>query len=151
MADPIRTFTETQSVSRTIYDLFIGTDEGDWSKVASCFATKVLFDMSSLTGEEPQTIDSTQIVRAWESGLQHLEAVHHQVGNLRVDLGDGEATASCYGIAYHYLPNPTGQNTRVFVGSYDFHLSKPDDRWEIDRFRFNLKFIDGNPDLEESG
>lgn len=37
------------------------------------------------------------------------------------------------------------------MGSYDFHLSKADDRWEIDRFRFNLKFIDGNPDLEGSG
>jgi hypothetical protein len=151
MTDPINSLTETQSVIKTIHDLFTGTDEGDWSKVAACFSGRVLFDMSSMTGEDPQTIDSSEIVGAWESGLQHLEAVHHQIGNLQVDLGEAEANASCYGIAYHYLPNPTGQNTRVFVGSYDFHLSKADDGRGIDSFRFNLKFIDGNADLEGSG
>lgn len=99
MVDPINSFTETQAVIKTINDLFIGTDDGAWSKVSACFSGRVLFDMSSMTGEEPQTIDSREIVGAWESGLQHLEVVHHQIGNLQVDLGEGEANASCYGIA----------------------------------------------------
>ena len=45
------------------------------------------------------------------------------------------------------LPN---QNTRTFVGSYDFHLIKNDERWQIDKFKFNLKYIDGNLKLEAS-
>jgi SnoaL-like domain len=69
-----------------------------------------------------------------------------------VTVQDGdEAQAFCYGIAFHYLPNPTVKNTRVFVGSYDFHLRREDERWRIDQFKFNLKFIDGNLDLEKSG
>jgi hypothetical protein len=59
-----------------------------------------------------------------------------------------EAELFCYGIALHYLPNPTNRNTRTFVGSYDFHLLRTHGAWKIDRFKFNLKFIDGNKDLE---
>lgn len=42
------------------------------------------------------------------------------------------------------------QNTRTFVGSYNFHLTKAGGSWRIDRFKFNLKFIDGNLNLEAS-
>jgi hypothetical protein len=48
------------------------------------------------------------------------------------------------------LPNKTNQNTRIFVGSYDFHLIKADENWQIDRFKFNLKYMDGNLKLEAS-
>ncbi len=41
-------------------------------------------------------------------------------------------------------------HTRVFVGSYDFGLRRQDGRWRIDRFRFNLKYLDGNLELEKS-
>ena len=68
------------------------------------------------------------------------------------DVYDGdEARAFCYGIAFHYLPNETGRNTRVFVESYDFHLRREGERGRIDQFKFKLKFIDGNLDLEKSG
>jgi hypothetical protein len=34
------------------------------------------------------------------------------------------------------------------VGSYDLHLVKDDGGWKIDEFKFNLKFMEGNRDLE---
>jgi len=74
----------------------------------------------------------------------------HQAGNFRVTVHDDTADAFCYGMASHYLPNPSGRNTRVFVGSYDFGLRRQDARWRIDRFRFNLKYVDGNLELEKS-
>ncbi len=85
-----------------------------------------------------------------EKGLKALAAVRHQAGNYQVSIKGDEADMFCYGIAYHYLPNPTGQNTRIFVGSYNLHLVRSDAGWKIDRFKFNLKFIDGNKDLESS-
>ena len=60
-----------------------------------------------------------------------------------------EANAFCYGIAYHYRRTKSGRNTRVFVGSYDFHLVLVHTEWKINRFRFNAKFIDGNLELEK--
>ncbi|HLN57903.1 MAG TPA: hypothetical protein VK416_05040 [Thermoanaerobaculia bacterium] len=58
------------------------------------------------------------------------------------------ATPFCYGIASHYLSHRSGRNTRTFVGSYDFSLVRIEGRWRISAFKFNLKYIDGNKDLE---
>jgi hypothetical protein len=105
-------------------------------------------DMTSLAGGQPRQMSSEQVAAGWEEGLRSIEAIHHQVGNYRVNVQGDQATAFCYGIASHYRKNPSGRNTRVIVGSYDFHLRLVRDQWRIDRFRFNLKYIDGNPELE---
>jgi hypothetical protein len=109
----------------------------------------VRVDVKSLTGAEPTTLGSEEIISGWEQGLRPIRAVHHQTGNFRVRVSGDEADAFCYGIASHYLPNASGRNTRVFVGSYDFHLRRENGRWRIDLFRFNLKYIDGNLELEK--
>src|SRR5215207_6068649 len=139
MSDDANTLADKAKVIDAINDLFIATDDRDWPKVLDCLAPEVLFDMSSLTGQEPLSLSSREIVNAWEEGLRPVKTVHHQAGNYRVTVDGDEALAFCYGIAFHHLPNPTGRNTRVFVGSYDFHLRREGGRWRIDLFRFNLK------------
>ncbi len=134
----------------TIIRLFISTDNRDWPAVKALFAPKVLFDMTSLTGGQPATVAPQEIVYGWDKGLKPLKYVHHQAGNFLVDVGSNEASAFCYGIALHYLPNRTNKNTRTFIGSYNIHLAKLGECWKIDQFKFNLKFIDGNLDLETS-
>jgi hypothetical protein len=148
MADSIEKLLKKDRVIGVINDLFVATDNRDWAKVRACFTDKVLFDMTSLAGGSPATMTPRQITDAWDQGLKPLKAIHHQAGNFSVDIRGKEADAHCYGIAYHYLPNPTNRNTRVFVGSYDFHLTETGGTWRIDQFKFNLKFIDGNPELE---
>jgi hypothetical protein len=140
---------EKDRIVETINQLFIGTDQKDWQKVKGLFAPVVHFDMTSLAGGAPVTMTPQQIVDAWDKGLKPLKAVHHQAGNYIVTVSGSEADAFCYGIASHYLPTKSGRNTRTFVGSYDFHLVKKDGVWWIDRFKFNLKYLDGNPDLEK--
>jgi hypothetical protein len=127
--------------------LFICTDNRDWQCVKGVFAPEVLFDMTSLSGGHPSKVTPQQIVDGWDQGLKNLKAIHHQAGNYQVALKGNEADLFCYGIAFHYLPNPSSQNTRTFVGSYDFHLIKTDTGWKIDRFKFNLQYIEGNKDL----
>ncbi len=60
-----------------------------------------------------------------------------------------EADAFCYGIALHYRPNPSGRNTRTFVGTYDLGLRRDGERWRISRFRFGAKWVEGNLELEK--
>ena len=91
---------------------------------------------------------SQDIVNAWDKGLKALKAIHHQAGNYVVTISGNEADVFCYGIATHYLPNRTNHNVRTFVGGYDFHLLKVNKVWHINKFKYNLKYIDGNPDLE---
>ena len=149
MDDQIRSLIEREAVIGTVTDLFVATDERDWAGLRQCLAPQVRFDMSSLSGEAPARLAADQIIDAWDAGLRPLQAVHHQAGNYRIEVTGSEAEARCYGIAYHYLPNPAG-STRVFVGSYEFHLLKIDGAWRIDGFKFNLKFIDGNLELEKA-
>jgi hypothetical protein len=148
MKDDLRTLVEREQVEAVILQLFMATDAREWERVKACLAPAVTFDMTSLAGGSPATLGPAEIAAAWETGLRPIEAVHHQVGNLSVEVSGLEATASCYGIAYHYRRTRSGRNTRVFVGSYDFHLVRDESRWTIDLFRFNLKFVDGNRELE---
>lgn len=147
--DRLRRLLEQDAVITTINRLFRSTDELDWPQAETCFAPRVLLDMTSVTGEELETTTPAAIVETWRESLGHLQAIHHQTGNLDVDVNGNEADASCYGIAYHFLPHDTGRSTRTFVGTYDIHLRKHRGSWRIDKFRYNLKFRDGNLDLEE--
>ncbi|MHB8482250.1 MAG: nuclear transport factor 2 family protein [Nitrospiria bacterium] len=150
MANELEMMIDQTRIIETINQLFIGTDNRDWTLVKSCFAPKVLFDMSSLRAGDPKQITPDEIVAAWDTGLKPLKAIHHQAGNYIVHVSGMKADAFCYGIASHYLPNKTNVNTRTFVGSYDFELLKDTGRWRIAKFKFNLKYIDGNPNLEIS-
>jgi hypothetical protein len=143
-----RMLVEKDKIIAVINRLFISTDNRDWAKVKQCFSSEVLFDMTSVAGGEPATLTSQQIVDAWDKGLKALKSIHHQAGNYMVNINQDQADAFCYGIASHYLPNKTNRNTRIFVGSYNFHLIKEGQIWRIDQFKFNLKYIDGNPNLE---
>jgi hypothetical protein len=129
--------------------LFIATDEREWSTVKACFAPTVHFDMTSLAGGEPVILTPDAIAQAWEQGLASLEAVHHQAGNYRVHVDGDEAHAFCYGIALHFRRTRSGRNTRTFVGTYDCRLRIIGGEWRITSFRFNLKFLDGNIELEK--
>ena len=150
MMPTYRNLLEKDEVKEVVNQLFISTDNRDWDTVSRLFAPEVLFDMTSMVGGEPLTLKPTEIVAAWDKGLKPLKAIHHQAGNYIVNVDQKEAEVFCYGIASHYLPNKTNQNTRIFVGSYDFHLIKKGEDWQIDKFKFNLKYIDGNPELEAS-
>lgn len=143
----VESLAERQSVIEAIDDLFVSTDRRDWDAVKRRLAPFVLFDMTSLVGGEPARLTAEQIAGSWELGLRPIEAIHHQTGNYRVALSGDEADAFCYGTAYHYRRTKSGRNTRVFVGSYDFHLVRQD-TWRIDRFKFTAKFVDGNLQLE---
>jgi hypothetical protein len=143
----VQSLSDQTDVIKTINTLFVETDNRNWGAVKAVFADTVLFDMTSMVGGEPSRLSSQNIVDAWDEGLKPLQAIHHQAGNYIVTINGSQAEAFCYGIASHYLPNAMNQNTRTFVGSYNFHLTKQGQSWAIDRFKFNLKYIDGNKEL----
>lgn len=151
MEDTLAALVDRNDVVDTIVQLFLATDRRDWPTVESCFAERVTFDMTSLAGGEPVVLTPSQIASAWDQGLAPIEHVHHQAGNFQVEVNGDEAEASCYGIAFHYRRVASGNNTRTFVGSYDFELRRRDDGWRIGLFRFNARYVEGNLALESDG
>ena len=144
----VRDLIERDRIADVVNTLSAATDARDWPRVRDCFAPEVVFDMTSLAGGSPARVSPDDIVAGWKKGLEPIEAAHHQFGNLSIRCDAADASASCYGIAYHYRRTSSGRNTRVFVGSYDFHFQRREGEWKIDRFRFNAKFVDGNLQLE---
>jgi hypothetical protein len=144
----VESLLEQHRIAEVVNALFVATDARDWKRVRDCFAPRVSFDMTSLAGGAVQELSPEEIAAGWETGLAPIDAVHHQVGNLSIRCEGTDGNVSCYGIAYHYRATRSGRNTRVFVGSYDFHLVRQAGSWRIDVFRLHLKFIDGNRELE---
>ncbi len=54
--------TEKERAIETVTRLFINTDNRDWPKVKALFASKVLFDMTSLAGGQPAIVTPQEIV-----------------------------------------------------------------------------------------
>jgi hypothetical protein len=57
----------------------------------------------------------------------------------------------CYGIAFHYRAAiAAASKSRTFVGTYELDLLAHAQRWLISKLKLNLKFIDGNRELEKA-
>ena len=144
----LQALRDRESVTELVNSLFVAVDNRDWAAARACFAERVHFDMTSLGEPAPAELTPEQITSGWQSGLAPIEAVHHQSGNFRVRVAGDEAECFCYGIAYHYRRVRSGNNTRLFAGSYEYRLVRADETWRITHFKFNLKFIEGNLQLE---
>jgi hypothetical protein len=148
--DSLDYLIDQNKVKFTINTLFTETDNRNWDVVKECFDHQVLVDFTSMGAEKEEQLSPEQITRNWEQGLKDLDAIHHQAGNYKILIKGDSAEVFCYGIATHYKENKSGKNTRTFVGSYEFKLRHQLESWKIDMMKFNLKFMDGNLQLDKA-
>lgn len=147
MNDQLQQLLDERDAGRVVIDLFTATDRRDWAAVEACLASRLTLDMTSLAGGEPVETTGAAVAAMWKEGLAPIDHVHHQVGNLVVTIRGDEAHVTCYGIALHHRKIASPRRTRVFVGSYRMRLARLDGRWRIDRFTFDLAFLEGNLEL----
>lgn len=137
-----------QKIINTVTAIFNGSDERNWSKVENSFAGEVTLDYTSMAGGTPSKMSPQQITTAWKTILPGFQSTHHQIGNFIVNMDGRAATVHHRGLALHYLPNTSGNNVWVVVGTYDFTLTKDDaDNWKVTGMKFNLQEQEGNLDL----
>lgn len=140
--------TEREQIVEVLNRLYYYTDHLMWDALqAEVFTRDVHVDLTSLGDPEPKTITAAALCQMWDGGLKDLDAVHHQAGTYIIDIEGNAAKAKAYAIATHYKKDTVGENTRTFVGSYDFELKKLADGWRIRAFKFNLKYMSGNLEL----
>ena len=137
------------AVEDAVVRMFVATDERDWATLHDCFSTPFTLDMTSMVGGEPAVLTPQQVASAWSEGFKLLDAVHHQIGNLRTTLDGDSALVRCHGVALHHRKAAQGLKSRLFVGTYELRLSEANGTWRIKHLVFKLKFIDGNLKLEE--
>lgn len=132
-----------------VTQLFVSTDQRDWSTVEKCFTSSVLLDYSSMTGAPSTTLSPYELISNWKGILPGFESTHHQIGNFLISQEGSAAEVFCYGTASHFLNDDAGSIWTV-VGSYNFRLtSLPDGTWQISEMKFNFKYQTGNTSLAE--
>lgn len=137
---------QMEQIQNVVTDLFVATDENNWVAVEKCFAEKVVLDYSSMSGQPAATLTPKDITTAWKGVLPGFTSTHHQIGNLRSTVDANKAKVFCYGTATHFLEDEGG-NVWTVVGTYDFHLQKQAEQWQINRMTFHFKYQDGNAQL----
>ena len=136
-----------EEIIEVVNKLFIYTDYQQWDQLMDeVFAELVHLDMSSLGGEVSNTT-ARAICESWKEGFKGLDAINHLGGNYIVTIRGKEADVFAYATATHYKKDAKNGHTREFVGSYDLHLTHSDIGWRIDTFKYNLKYINGNIEL----
>lgn len=138
---------KSKQVQETISRFFISVDNRNWDEVKMLFADTVLLDYTSMVGGEPANLSSQQIIESWKGLLPGFDCTHHQLGNFVINADLEIANVFCYGTAYHYLKNDSGNNVWTVVGSYNFEIILDASDWKISKMKFNLKYIDGNTAL----
>lgn len=138
-------------VEDTVIRMFVATDERNWPLVQLCFTDPFTLDMTSVAGGTPALASPRQATQTWAEAFRTLDHVHHQVGNFQAQVEGTRASVRCYGIAFHYREAVAAAGkSRTFVGTYEFELRMQAAEWRIGMLRFNLKFIDGNRELEKA-
>ena len=135
----IKRLVDRQAVTDTVIQLFVEVDRKDWPVVAMLLAGSVKIDMSTVGGPKEE-MTGKAIADLWAQGLDPVKAVHHQLGNILVDVEGDEATVFCYGTTTHYRPD-TDKPMTTLAGSYDLHLVRHGGRWRVDVFTYHSKFV----------
>ncbi len=144
-------FTTREQIMETVNRLFNYTDQQNWAALKQeVFAPEIIVDMVSLGMPEVKKMTADELCASWEQGFSGLDAVFHLAGNHTVDLdqAQSEADVFCYSSATHFKKSATNGNTRTFNGTYNLHLLKTAEGWRIDRFKYNLKYMEGNLELK---
>ena len=141
-------YLHQQELSQLANKLFMFTDAQQWQKLLDeVFVEEIWFDMSSIGAGEPKNIKAKELCEMWRQGFVGLDAVHHQAGHYIIEVNQINALIFGYAVAFHYKKSALNGKTRSFVGSYDLAAIRTDRGWRLSSFKYNLKFIDGNPDL----
>lgn len=134
-------------IRNKVVSLFVHTDQREWKALKDVFANKVLLDYSSFTQNPAAELTPDQIITAWSGFLPGFSSTQHHISNMLVERSGSTAKVFCYGSASHCLPNDSGNNVWLVVGTYDFELIESTSGWKISAMTFNFKYQDGNTDL----
>ncbi|TKG89599.1 nuclear transport factor 2 family protein [Puteibacter caeruleilacunae] len=140
---------QMDKINQTVSQLFVASDNREWTKVEHIFADQVELDYSSMNGNPAVVLSPKQITDSWKNILPGFTSTHHQLGNFITQVNGNTAEVFCYGTATHYLEHEAG-NIWTVVGSYNLELKEVDGAWRVSKMKLNFKYQDGNTQLPQA-
>ena len=129
--------TEHADIIEFVDSIFDTVDAKDWAAAERLFDPTVNVDFTSLSGGEPATITTVQLVDGWRQGLHPRKKSFHLVGHHRVRVDRDTATVAVKGYAYNVLDADLGGGMWEVWGAYDIPLRRDGAGWKATGITFN--------------
>ena len=143
------TVADKQEITELANKLFMYTDARQWDKLLKeVLIEEIWFDMASMGAGPAQRLSATEICDMWRQGFTDLDGVHHQAGHYLIEPRGADVEIFAYAVATHYKKSAKNGNTRSFTGSYEMKAIKESRGWRLSKFKYNLKFSEGNLTME---
>lgn len=137
--------TDYQDICNVVARYFRSVDELDWSATRYLMSNPFHLDYSSYSGQQAEQMDPDDVLAAWQEVLPGFDHLHHQIGNMEVQIEGDKARVLCHGTAIHAID----EQSASIVGQYQKRLSRIGRRWIITASRFSYKLTIGEPGLAE--
>jgi hypothetical protein len=137
---------DDQALRRLSDELFITTDQKDWSRARALFADgEIDVDMSSLVGGQPVRLTADTLLAGFKAGLHTGKVSHHMATNYRITVDGYRAEVWAHGYAWNYVASmPAGENVWETWGNYRLTARRERTGWKLDGFRYYSKLTRGN-------
>ena len=119
-----------------------------WKELRGLFADEVETDYTSLFGGSAQTQSADELVlKGWQTLLSPLDATHHLLGPIDVEVKRKTATAECHVQAYHLASQARSGPDWTLGGHYIFTLHRNYGGWKIEKLVLQTFYQTGNRQL----
>jgi hypothetical protein len=139
---------DRQDISDLLIRYAMALDARDWSLLRTCFTRSAVAEYGTL-GLTCEGVDA--IIETCRRELGGLDSSQHLVGNFVVEVNGGEACATSYLHAQHYLVSATGDNTFVVAGTYRDRIARTPEGWRIVHRKLEPSWTSGNAGLVSEG
>lgn len=118
-------------------------DRKDWAKARGFFADQIRVDFTSLSGGEPATIKSDDLINGWTSNLGSRKTSFHLRGNHLVEVEGDRGTIYSHAYAWNRLEGQGDPLWEVW-GHYTYDLIRTPAGWKVTSFTFVKTHERGN-------
>ncbi len=142
MQDDVAALLDKQAIQELLTSYAAAIDARDWSRLERCFVA----DGSARYGAPGSLQEGFPAIGALARGvLEKLDASHHLIGNVAVELDGDEARCRCLFQAQHVRRGAEGGPHYLLGGEYHDMLRRTADGWRIQQREIHVIWQDGNP------
>lgn len=142
MQDRVAELLDKQEIHELVTGYGAALDDRDWKRLAECFVA----DGSARYGTAAGFQEGFPAIEAMCRGiLERLDASHHLIGNVAVELAGDRARCRCLFQAQHLRHAAEGGTLYLLGGEYHDELRRTDAGWRIQEREIRVVWQDGNP------
>jgi 3-phenylpropionate/cinnamic acid dioxygenase small subunit len=142
MQDRVAALLDKQEIQELATAYGAALDDRDWPRLERCFVA----DGSARYGHVGGFQEGFPAIEALCRGiLEKLDASHHLIGNVTVDLDGDTARCRCLFQAQHVRHGAEGGPLYLLGGEYHDELRRTEAGWRIQQREIRVVWQDGNP------